>query len=87
MGAAGYACVRVDSRGCGTSPGFVDPFGPREQKDFYYCIEWAATQPWSTGKVGLNGISYFGSNQCTWPSTSRHIGGHVHLGRLGGLVP
>lgn len=59
----GYACVRVDSRGCGTSPGFVDPFGPREQKDFYDSIEWAAAQPWSTGKIGLNGISYFGSNQ------------------------
>ncbi|OAI50754.1 peptidase S15 [Betaproteobacteria bacterium SCGC AG-212-J23] len=59
----GYACVRVDSRGCGRSPGFVDPFSPRETKDFYQCIEWAGVQPWSNGKVGLNGISYFGTNQ------------------------
>lgn len=59
----GYACVRVDSRGCGCSPGFIDHFSPRETKDFYDCIEWAGVQPWSSGKVGLNGISYYGINQ------------------------
>ena len=59
----GYACVRVDSRGSGRSPGFIDPFSPRETKDFYHCIEWAGVQPWSSGKVGLNGISYYGMNQ------------------------
>ena len=59
----GYACVRVDSRGAGRSPGFIDPFSPRETQDFYQCIEWAGVQPWSSGKVGLNGISYFGTNQ------------------------
>ena len=58
-----YACVRVDSRGAGCSPGKVDPFSPRETRDFYDCIEWAAVQPWSNGKIGLNGISYYGSNQ------------------------
>ncbi len=59
----GYACVRVDSRGAGRSPGFIDHFSPRETKDFYNCIEWAGVQPWSSGKVGLNGISYYGMNQ------------------------
>jgi len=59
----GYACMRVDSRGCGCSPGFIDHFSPRETKDFYDCIEWAGIQPWSNGKVGLNGISYYGINQ------------------------
>ena len=59
----GYACVRVDSRGCGTSPGRIDHFSPRETQDFYECIEWAGVQPWSNGKVGLNGVSYFGINQ------------------------
>jgi uncharacterized protein len=59
----GYACVRVDSRGAGCSPGFIDHFSPRETKDFYDCIEWAGRQPWSNGKVGLNGISYYGINQ------------------------
>jgi len=58
-----YACVRVDSRGCGCSPGFIDHFSPRETKDFYDCIEWAGAQSWSNGKVGLNGISYYGINQ------------------------
>src|SRR5215472_472344 len=59
----GYACVRVDSRGCGRSPGHVDHFSPRETRDFHDCIEWAGVQSWSNGKVGLNGISYYGINQ------------------------
>jgi predicted acyl esterase len=59
----GYACVRVDSRGAGRSPGYLDPWSPRETRDFYECIEWAGTQPWSNGKVGLSGISYYAMNQ------------------------
>ena len=59
----GYAIVRVDSRGCGTSSGYIDHFSPRETQDFYECIEWAGVQPWSSGKVGLNGVSYYGINQ------------------------
>jgi predicted acyl esterase len=59
----GYAVVRVDSRGCGRSPGFIDHFSPRETQDLYDCIEWTAVQDWSTGKVGLNGISYYAINQ------------------------
>ncbi len=59
----GYVCVRVDSRGCGRSRGYIDPFSPRETRDFYLCIEWAGTQPWSNGKVGLLGISYYAINQ------------------------
>jgi uncharacterized protein len=59
----GYVCVRVDSRGCGRSPGYVDHFSERETKDFYQCIEWAGVQDWCNGKVGLSGVSYFGINQ------------------------
>jgi hypothetical protein len=59
----GYACVRVDSRGTGWSPGYVDVWGPREAQDLYDCIEWAGTREWSSGKVGLNGISYYAINQ------------------------
>jgi predicted acyl esterase len=55
----GYVCIRVDSRGAGRSPGYIDHWSKREQKDFYDCIEWAARQPWCNGKVGLNGISYY----------------------------
>src|SRR3990170_2738014 len=35
----GYACVRVDSRGAGRSPGRLDVWSPRETRDFYDCIE------------------------------------------------
>jgi predicted acyl esterase len=59
----GYAVVRVDSRGAGRSPGLIDMFSPRETRDFYECIEWAAEMPWSNGKIGLNGISYYAMNQ------------------------
>ena len=59
----GYACVRVDSRGAGRSPGYIQHFSPRETEDFYECIEWAGAQPWSNGKVGLSGISYYAMNQ------------------------
>jgi len=65
----GYAVVRVDSRGCGRSPGYVDVFSPRETDDLVACIEWAGTRAWSTGKVGLNGISYYAINQ--WHAASR----------------
>jgi putative CocE/NonD family hydrolase len=58
-----YVCVRVDSRGTGRSPGTIDHFSPRETRDFYNCIEWSGVQPWASGKVGLNGISYYGINQ------------------------
>src|SRR5919201_1226000 len=55
----GYACVRVDSRGAGRSPGTIDIWSAREARDLYHCIEWAAAQRWCNGKVGLNGISYY----------------------------
>lgn len=60
---SGYACVRVDSRGAGRSPGFLDPLSPRETRDLRTCIEWAGTAPWSNGRVGLLGISYYAINQ------------------------
>jgi len=69
----GYVCVRVDSRGAGRSPGFLDHNNARENRDFHDCIEWTAAQPWCSGKVGLNGISYYASSQ--WRA------------RLGGLLP
>jgi predicted acyl esterase len=59
----GYAVVRVDSRGAGMSPGRINHWSPRETQDYYECIEWAGEQPWSTGKVGLLGVSYYAANQ------------------------
>jgi len=59
----GYACVRVDGRGSGRSPGRTDPWSPSEARDFYDAIEWAGAQPWSSGRVGTNGISYYAMTQ------------------------
>lgn len=59
----GYVCIRVDSRGAGRSPGYLAHNNARESRDYHLCIEWAAAQPWCSGKVGLNGISYYASNQ------------------------
>lgn len=60
---AGYACVRVDSRGAGASEGRLDPLSPREIQDYEACIEWAGTQEWSNGRVGLCGKSYLAMTQ------------------------
>ncbi len=59
----GYVCVRIDSRGAGRSPGLLDVWSAQETKDFAACIDWAGKQKWTNGKVGLNGISYYGMNE------------------------
>ncbi|HEU4751338.1 MAG TPA: CocE/NonD family hydrolase, partial [Acidimicrobiia bacterium] len=55
----GYVVVRVDSRGAGWSPGYLYPRSPMEFEDICSSIEWAGTQEWSSGKVGVAGISYY----------------------------
>ena len=47
---AGYAFVIQDSRGRYTSEGIFNVFVD-EMDDGYDTIEWAANQPWSTGKI------------------------------------
>jgi putative CocE/NonD family hydrolase len=59
----GYVLVRIDSRGVGASPGRLDVNSPAEFRDFYDAITWAGEQPWSNGRVGLLGISYFAAGQ------------------------
>ncbi len=54
----GYAFVQVDLRGTGSSDGCYDIGGPGEQADVHAAVEWAASQPWSTGRVGMFGSSY-----------------------------
>jgi predicted acyl esterase len=56
----GYTFVMVDLRGFGGSNGCLDWGGPGEQADVVAAVEWAASQPWSTGKVGMFGKSYDG---------------------------
>ncbi|HEY9280954.1 MAG TPA: CocE/NonD family hydrolase [Eoetvoesiella sp.] len=70
----GYAILRVDSRGAGWSEGTQDLWSAREVKDYHDCIEWAGTQSWCDGNVGLLGISYYAANQ--WlvaASQPRHL--------------
>lgn len=54
----GYALVMVDLRGFGGSTGCSDFMGEGEQADVAAAIEWAASQEWSTGDVGMYGKSY-----------------------------
>jgi predicted acyl esterase len=56
----GYTYVMVDLRGFGGSSGCLDWVGPGEQADVKSAVEWAASQSWSTGKVGMYGKSYDG---------------------------
>ncbi len=93
----GYALVRIDSRGAGRSPGYLDVWSAREAQDLYDCVEWAGTQDWSTGKVGINGISYYAMNQwnvgalqpphlaalCIWEGSSDY---YRELARHGGIL-
>jgi hypothetical protein len=54
----GYVVVNADLRGGGTSEGTGDLLSDEEAQDYYELIEWAGVQPWSNGRVGLDGVSY-----------------------------
>jgi uncharacterized protein len=59
----GYACVRVDIRGSGDSDGLpMDEYVKQEQDDGVEIIRWIASQPWCSGSVGMEGISWSGFN-------------------------
>ena len=59
----GYAALRIDVRGTGSSGGTAsDEYSVQEQLDAVEAIAWMASQPWSTGKVGMFGTSYGGFN-------------------------
>ena len=56
----GYTYVMVDLRGFGGSTGCLDWVGQGEQADVKAAVRWAASQKWSTGRVGMYGKSYDG---------------------------
>jgi hypothetical protein len=58
----GYVYVFQDIRGRHESDGRWEPFFD-DEKDGYDTVEWAAKQPWSNGKVAMQGGSYLGQNQ------------------------
>jgi uncharacterized protein len=60
-----YAVVKLALRGSANSGGDIHPMSSLEARDYYEVIEWAARQPWSSGAVGLNGVSYLCMTQ--WP--------------------
>src|SRR5438552_45966 len=60
---AGYAVVQADVRGMHKSEGHAGVLSDRDAQDYYELIEWAAGQSWSTGAVGLLGVSYLAMSQ------------------------
>jgi putative CocE/NonD family hydrolase len=67
--AQGYAVVNCDLRGAGTSAGSASLLSDQEGDDVYDLIEWAAGQLWSTGAVGMIGVSYLAISQ--WKAAAR----------------
>ncbi|MEO1523728.1 MAG: CocE/NonD family hydrolase, partial [Cyanobacteria bacterium J06633_2] len=60
---AGYAVVNMNLPGYANSGGQPSVFSEDQGKCYYEAIEWVAKQPWCTGKVGLNGVSFLAITQ------------------------
>lgn len=55
----GYVHAVFNVRGTGKSEGFYQLGGPLEVQDICHLVGWLASQSWSSGKVGMFGVSYF----------------------------
>lgn len=55
----GYAYVAMDVPGTGRSEGVWDPVSRTEGEAIHDMIEHVAVQEWSTGRVGMIGMSYY----------------------------
>lgn len=75
----GYVVVRTDEIGIGQSPGLLHVKSATSIDAFSDVVEWAAEQPWSSGKVGLLGVSYYAATQ--WQVAARQPRG------LAAIVP
>ncbi len=61
LASQGIAGIRMDIRGTGASTGIIDnEYVPQEQDDNLEVLEWAASQDWCTGNLGMWGISWGG---------------------------
>ena len=78
----GYVFVTQDSRGRHDSEGEWYPYTTHDALDGYDTVEWAASQPWSTGEVGTWGGSYSAWNQ--WMAAREGPG---HLKAMISIVP
>jgi predicted acyl esterase len=63
VGTHGYAYVHADVRGSGKSGGSYNMLDRTEQQDLYELVEWIGRQPWSNGRVGGIGQSYYAWTQ------------------------
>ncbi len=59
----GYAVLQADARGRHKSEGQAGVLRQQDAEDYYDLIEWTASQPWCTGRVGLMGVSYLAMSQ------------------------
>lgn len=76
--AQGYVAIVQDVRGRYTSEGDWYPF-MNESNDGYDTVEWAASLPYSNGKVGMWGGSYVGATQM--------LAAIAHPPHLAGICP
>ena len=86
--AQGYAVVNCDLRGAGTSEGTASLLSDQEGEDIYDLVEWAGAQSWSTGAVGMLGVSYLALSQ--WKTAALRppsLQGDLSVGGLHGRVP
>jgi len=66
----GFIIINADQRGAWYSEGDLTFMSPQEGEDCYDLIEWAGTQSWSNGKVGMQGVSYLAWTQ--WKVAALH---------------
>lgn len=59
----GYAVAFADPRGLWNSEGDFPHNGPQEWDDLYDTIEWLGAAEWSSGSVGMLGVSYLAASQ------------------------
>lgn len=59
----GYALVLADIPGTWYSGGRATYCSPEEALAFAELVEWAGTQQWSNGRVGISGVSYLTTSQ------------------------
>src|SRR6266700_5513328 len=76
--ARGYVVIDQDVRGRYTSDGEWYPF-LHESNDGYDTVEWAASLPYSNGRVGMYGGSYVGATQM--------LAAIAHPPHLAGICP
>ncbi|MEM6863478.1 MAG: CocE/NonD family hydrolase, partial [Myxococcota bacterium] len=60
---AGYAVVNLNLPGYASSGGQPSVFGRDQAEGYHDAIEWVAQQPWCTGAIGLNGVSFLAISQ------------------------